>query len=65
MRIVLGLFLSATTLSLTTFEDALHRSITLSLGNSNMPPRRAKKPVNAQPSSSDSEPEVPSKSLGK
>lgn len=35
----------------------------LSLENTNMPPRRAKKPVDPQPSSSDSEPEVPSQSL--
>ncbi|CAE6540814.1 unnamed protein product [Rhizoctonia solani] len=33
------------------------------LGNSNMPPRRAKKPVDTQPSSSESEAEAPSKSL--
>ncbi|CAE6451552.1 unnamed protein product [Rhizoctonia solani] len=38
------------------------RNSALVLANNNMPPRRAKKPV-AQTSSSDSEPEVPTKSL--
>ncbi|CAE6448584.1 unnamed protein product [Rhizoctonia solani] len=51
--------LGSHTLLLTTFKNTPH----LRIPNNNMPPRHAKKPVDTQPSSSDSEPEAPSKSL--
>ncbi|CUA69905.1 Thiamine pyrophosphokinase [Rhizoctonia solani] len=44
-------------------STALKGSLIVVICNSNMPPRRAKKPVDTQPSSSDSEVEAPTKSL--